>query len=130
MSRSKSSPPSQRMLRVGELVRHTLADFFAREEIADEELRGVALTFPEVRMTPDLKRADIFVMPLGGARAKEIAAALNRHSKYIRGQIVPKLGLRFAPQFQFLVDESFGEADRIEELLRSERVARDLKRGQ
>ena len=100
---------------------------------------GVASTVPEpsfakariewaARVTPDLKRADIFVMPLGGARAKEIAAALNRHSKYIRGQIVPKLGLRFAPQFHFLVDESFGEAERIEELLRSERVARDLKR--
>lgn len=116
------------MLRVGELVRHTLADFFAREEIADEALRGVAITVPEVRMTPDLKRADIFIMPLGGAHAVEVIAALNRHQKFIRGRIAPLLGLRFAPELKFLVDQTFGEADRIETLLKSDRVVRDLKR--
>lgn len=116
------------MLRVGELVRHALAEFFAREEIAAEALRGVAITVPEVRMTPDLKRADVFVMPLGGAHAEEVIAALNRHQKFIRGRVAPLLGLRFAPELKFLVDATFGEADRIATLLKSERVARDLKR--
>jgi ribosome-binding factor A len=124
--RHKASGPSQRMLRVGELVRHELAQFFAREEIEDPALAGVHLTVPEVRMSPDLKLASAYVMPLGGAHAAEIVAALNRHHRFIRGRIVPGLQLKFAPDIRFFVDETFDEFGRIDALLRSERVQRDL----
>lgn len=128
MSRDhKPSGPSQRMLRVGELVRHALAALFARGEVADDALRGVVVTVPEVRMTNDLKIANAFVMPLGGERAVEIVAALNRHRKFIRGVVAPQLGLKFAPEIKFFVDETFAEADRIDALLRSDKVQRDLQ---
>ena len=120
--------PTQRMLRVGELVRHALAALFARGEIEDEALAGAVITVPEVRMTPDLKLANAYVMPLGGERAAEIAEALNRHQKFIRGRIAPELELKFAPEFRFFVDTTFDEYGRIDALLRSERVQRDLGR--
>lgn len=122
----KPTGPSQRMLRVGELVRHALAAMFARGEIEDESLRGAVLTVPEVRMTPDLKIANAYVMPLGGAHAEEIVEALNRHRKFIRGRIAPQIDLKYAPEVRFYVDETFEEAGRIDALLRSERVRRDL----
>src|SRR5690606_10691711 len=84
---------------------------------------------PEVRMSNDLKIASAYVMPLGGERAEEIVAALNRHSKYIRGQVAPQLGLKFAPEVKFFVDDTFAEADRIDALLRSDKVQRDLAAG-
>lgn len=114
------------MLRVGELVRHALAQFLARGEIEDEAIGDAVITVPEVRMSPDLRVATAYVMPLGGARADEIAAALNRHQRFIRGRIVPELGLKFAPELRFLVDTTFDEFGRIDALLRSERVQRDL----
>lgn len=123
----KPTGPSQRMLRVGELVRHALAAIFARGDIEDEALRGAIVTVPEVRMTNDLKIADAFVMPLGGERAEEIVAALNRHRKFIRGQVAPQIGLKFAPEVRFFVDDTFEEASRIDALLRSDRVRRDLE---
>jgi len=107
------------MLRVGELVRHALASFFARDEIEDETLTGAVITVPEVRMTPDLKIANAYVMPLGGDRAEEIVAALNRHHRFIRGRIAPSLDLKFAPDLKFFVDDTFEEASRIDALLRS-----------
>ena len=122
----KPAGPSQRMLRVGELVRHALAALFARGEIEDEALRGAVVTVPEVRMTPDLKIANAYVMPLGGTHADEIVAALNRHRKFIRGRIAPQIDLKFAPEIRFFVDETFEEAGRIDALLRSDRVKRDL----
>jgi ribosome-binding factor A len=118
------------MLRVGELVRHALAEFFMRDEVADPALAGVTLTVPEVRMTADLKTATAYVMPLGGAHAEEVVAALNRHHRFIRGAVSPALDLKFTPELRFRVDETFAEADRIESLLRSERVARDLERDE
>lgn len=121
-----STGPNQRMLRVGELVRHALAAMFARGEIEDEALRGAVITVPEVRMSNDLKIASAYVMPLGGMHAKEIVEALNRHQKYIRGIIAPQLNLKFAPELRFLVDDTFEEASRIDALLRSDRVKRDL----
>lgn len=131
MSRShKSSEPSQRMLRVGELVRHALASFLMRDEVADPALSGVTVTVPEVRMTADLKTATCYVMPLGGAHAEEVVAALNRHHRFIRGAISPALDLKFTPDLRFRVDETFAEADRIDSLLRSDRVARDLDRDE
>ncbi|KQT48458.1 ribosome-binding factor A [Devosia sp. Leaf420] len=123
---SKPLGPSQRMLRVGELVRHALADIFARGEIEDEALVGSVVTVPEVRMTPDLKIANAYVMPLGGVHAEEIVAALNRHQKFIRGRIAPRINMKYAPDVRFYVDETFEEAGRIDALLRSDRVRRDL----
>lgn len=124
--RARSSEPSQRMLRVGELIRHELSAFLMRDEVADEELYGVTITVPEVRVSPDLKLATAYVMPLGGGHADEIVKALNRHKKFIRGQIVPRLNLKYAPDLRFVVDETFDEGDRIDALLRSDKVARDL----
>jgi ribosome-binding factor A len=114
------------MLRVGELVRHALARIFARGEIEDEELAGVTITVPEVRMSPDLKLASAYVMPLGGERAREVVAALNRHQRFIRGRVAPEIDMKFAPEIRFFVDETFDEFGRIDALLRSERVQRDL----
>lgn len=122
----KAAGPSQRMLRVGELVRHALAALFARGEIEDEALRGAVVTVPEVRMTPDLKLANAYVMPLGGIHAEEIIVALNRHRKFIRGRIAPQIDLKYAPEIRFFVDDTFEEAGRIDALLRSDRVKRDL----
>ncbi len=114
------------MLRVGELVRHALSALFARGEIEDEALAGATLTVPEVRMTPDLKIANAYVMPLGGERAAEIVAALNRHQRFVRGRIAPELDLKFAPEIKFFVDTTFDEFGRIDALLRTDRVQRDL----
>jgi ribosome-binding factor A len=125
--RHKPTGPSQRMLRVGELVRHALAGLFARGEIEDDELSGAVITVPEVRMSPDLKLASAYVMPLGGERANEIVAALNRHQRFIRGRVAPEIELKFAPEIRFFVDETFEEFGKIDALLRSDRVQRDLK---
>jgi ribosome-binding factor A len=125
----KPSGPSQRMLRVGELVRHALASVFARGDIEDEALDGAVITVPEVRMSNDLKLANAYVMPLGGQRAEEIVEALNRHRKFIRGRISPDLGLKFAPEVKFFVDTTFDEFGRIDALLRTDRVQRDLQAG-
>ena len=118
--------PSQRMLRVGELVRHALAGLFARGEIEDDALVGKVITVPEVRMSPDLKLATAYIMPLGGEGAAEVVAALNRHQRFIRGRIAPELDLKFAPEVRFHVDETFEEFGKIDALLRSDRVQRDL----
>src|SRR5688572_26110896 len=122
--------PSQRMLRVGELVRHALAAFFSRGEIDDELLAGKVLTVPEVRMSPDLKLATAYVMPLGGEKADEVVEALNRHKKFIRGRIAPELELKFAPEIRFMVDNTFEEFGRIDALLRTDRVRRDLDKDE
>lgn len=114
------------MLRVGELVRHALAALFARGEIEDEALVGAVVTVPEVRMTPDLKIANAYVMPLGGQHADEIVEALNRNRKFIRGRVAPLIDLKFAPEIRFFVDDTFAEAGRIDALLRSDRVKQDL----
>ena len=124
--RNRPTGPTQRMLRVGELVRHALAGLFARGEIEDEALTGAVLTVPEVRMSPDLKLASAYVMPLGGERAAEIVEALNRHQRFIRGRIAPELDLKFAPEVRFFIDETFEEFGKIDAILRSERVQRDL----
>ena len=123
----KPTGPSQRMLRVGELVRHALSGFLTRDEIEDPVLVGKAITVPEVRMSPDLKLASAYVMPLGGEGAAEIVAALNRHHRFIRGRIAPELDLKFAPDLRFFVDTTFEEFGKIDALLRSDRVQRDLK---
>src|SRR5690554_4455014 len=118
----KSTGPSQRMLRVGERVRHEVSALLMRGEILDPLLETVTVTVPEVRMTPDLKLAKVYVMPLGGENASEVAEALNAHAKFIRGRVTPALDLKYAPQLRFYVDETFDEYGKIDALLNSERV--------
>ncbi len=125
--KATKSAPSQRMLRVGELVRHALSSFLMRDEIRDPVVESHTITVPEVRMTPDLKHANCYVMPLGGGDAAEVVDALNRHRKFIRGRIVPEINLKYAPELRFLVDETFEEAGRIDALLRSDKVRQDLE---
>jgi ribosome-binding factor A len=124
----KPTGPTQRMLRVGELVRHALSNVLARGEIEDTLLEGKVITVPEVRMTQDLKLANAYIMPLGGEGAEEVVEALNRHHRFIRGRIAPELDLKFAPDLRFFVDNTFDEFGKIDALLRSDRVQRDLNK--
>lgn len=123
---SKPSGPSQRMLRVGERVRHEISALLTRGEILDPLLETLTVTVPEVRMSPDLKLAKVYVMPLGGENAEEAVKALNAHARFIRGRVAPALDLKYAPEFRFFVDTTFDEYGRIDALLRSDRVQRDL----
>jgi len=118
--------PSQRQLRVGELVRHALAELLARGEIHDEVLASQVLTIPEVRMSPDLRLATIFVMPLGGKDIEAVLAALENNKRYIRGEVARAVNLKFAPEVRFRADQTFDEALRIDRLLASDKVRQDL----
>lgn len=129
MSRSHhqhGAEPSQRMLRVAELVRHACAEVLSRGEINDPVLETHVVTVPRVKMSPDLKLATLFVMPLGGRDAKDVIKALDRHRAFLRGEIARKINLKFAPDVRFKVDDSFDNAARIDALLNSEKVRRDL----
>ncbi len=117
---------SQRQLRVGELVRHILAEMLTRGDIHDPVLEEHVVTIPEVRMTADLRLATIYAMPLGGRDADAVLDALNRHRRFLRGEIARRVNLKFAPDIRFAVDERFEEAERIERLLRTPAVQRDL----
>ena len=125
----KTTGPSQRQLRVGELIRHALAEMLTRGEIHDDVLAAHVVTIPEVRMSPDLRLATIYVMPLGGKDVKPVLAALERNKRYIRGEIAHAVNLKFAPDIRFLADETFDEADRIERLLASDKVRQDSRQG-
>jgi ribosome-binding factor A len=122
--------PSQRQLRVGEAVRHAVAELFTRGEVRDRVIEGHLISVPEVRMSPDLRLATIFVMPLGGRDGAAVLAALDRNKRYLRGAIARRVNLKFAPDIRFRLDERFTEAERIEELLRSPAVQRDLEGGE
>jgi len=124
----KSSGPGQRQLRAGELVRHAVAEVLSRGEVHDPVLEGHMITVPEVRMSPDLRQATIYVMPLGGRNAKEVLAALERNKKFLRGEVARRVNLKFAPDIHFRLDERFDEVERIEKLLRSPEVSRDLNK--
>src|SRR5207302_7996586 len=125
--RDGSSPSgSQRQLRVGELVRHALADILNRGSVHDPVLEGHLVTVPEVRMTADLRLATIYVMPLGGRDVNDVIAALDRNKKFLRGEIARRVNLKFAPDIRFRVDERFDEAERIEKLLRTPTVRKDI----
>jgi ribosome-binding factor A len=119
--------PSQRQLKVGELIRHALADIFFRAEIVDEVLSRHSITVPEVRMTPDLKLATVYVLPLGGGDAEEAVEHLNKHKRFLRGEVAKRISMRFMPELRFKVDTSFEASARIDELLASPKVARDLE---
>lgn len=123
---SQAKPPSQRQLRVGEVIRHELASMLARGEVHDEVLASHVVSVTEVKLTPDLKLATAYIMPLGGQAEKEVLAALDKHRRYMRGELARRLDLRFAPDIRFRRDETFDEADRISRLLRDDRVRRDL----
>src|SRR5436305_12617840 len=127
----KSSAPgggSQRQLRVGEQVRHAIAEILAQGSVHDADLEGHIITVPEVRMSPDLRLATIYVMPLGGKDIDEVIEALERNKRYLRGEIARHVNLKFAPDVRFHVDERFAEAERIDKLLKSPAVQSDLQR--
>ena len=124
--RDTGRTPSQRVLRVGELIRHALADMLVRGEIHDPMIETHMITVPEVRMTADLRLATVYVMPLGGRDVKEVVAALERNKRFLRGEIARRVNLKFAPDIRFRADERFDEAERIEKLLRTPEVQRDL----
>ena len=119
-------PPNQRQLRVGEEIRHALSDIFMRGETGDPYLGSVSITVSEVRISPDLKNATAYVMPLGGTNRDVLIDALMKVAPYLRTLVSKKVLLRHAPRIGFRIDNSFDEASRIEELLRRPEVARDL----
>ena len=121
---------SQRQLRVGELVRHALADLLMRGEVHDPVIEGHLITIPEVRMSPDLRLATVYVMPLAGRDTDDAIAAFERNKKYMRGEIAHQINLKFAPDLRFRADDRFEEAARIDKLLRSPEVKRDLDKDE
>src|ERR1700726_892057 len=124
--REQASGGSQRQLRVGELIRHELAEMLSRGDIHDPVIEGHLITVPEVRVSPDLRLATIYVMPLGGRDIEAVIEALDRNKRYVRGEIARRVNLKFAPEIRFRADERFDEAERIEKLLRTPAVQRDL----
>ncbi|MEO6340905.1 MAG: 30S ribosome-binding factor RbfA [Caulobacteraceae bacterium] len=119
--------PTQRQLRAGELVRHSLAEILRAEDIQDPALVGVSVTVTEVRLSPDLRHAIVFVEPLGGGHADLVVGGLNRVTKFLRGRLGRVVDLKFTPDLKFLHDESFNEASRISRLFDNPVVRRDLE---
>lgn len=118
--------PSQRQLRVGEMLRHALADVLRENDIRDPELEGVSVTITQVKPSPDMRYATVYCEPLGGKNAKEIVAALNRHKGFLRGEMGHRIAMKFTPDLRFVEDQSFAEAEKIETILKSPEVQRDL----
>ena len=118
--------PSQRQLRVGESLRHSLAELLLRIEINDEVLSGVPVTVSEVRTSPDLRQVTAFVAPLGGENKEAVVKALNRHCRFIRGELSHKVTLKYMPELKFKLDSSFDEYEKITDLLHTPKVAQDL----
>jgi ribosome-binding factor A len=127
--RNQSAGGSQRQLRVGELIRHELAAMFSRGDVHDPVIESHMITVPEVRMSPDLRLATIYIMPLGGRDETAVLDALERNKRYMRGEISRRVNLKFAPEIRFRIDERFDEAERIEKLLGTPVVQRDLAGG-
>jgi ribosome-binding factor A len=118
--------PSQRQLRVGEMLRHALSDILRENEIRDSDLEGVSVTITQVKPSPDMRYATVYCEPLGGKNAKAIVAALNRHKGFLRGEMGNLITMKFTPDLRFVEDESFAEAEKIETILKSPEVQRDL----
>ena len=118
--------PSHRSQRVGELIRHAAAELLSRGAVNDPVLEHTIVTVPEVRMSPDLRLATLYVMPLGGKDVAPVLAALERHKKYIRGEIAQRIAMKFAPDIRFRADDSFERGGKIDRLLNSPLVTRDL----
>ena len=126
---STSLGPSQRQLRVGELLRHALSEILVRGDVRDPDLAGVSVTITQVKPSGDMRHATVFCEPLGGKNADKIIAALNRHKAYLRGEMGHAIALRFTPELRFVEDKSFAEAEKIETILKSPRVQQDLRRA-
>src|SRR5262245_22144025 len=127
-NRENKAGPSQRALRAGEVIRHAIAELLSRGDIHDPVLQGHLITVPEVRMSPDLRLATIYVMPLGGKDIEAVLDALDRNKKFLRSEIAHRVNLKFAPEIRFRKDERFEEAERIGKILATPQVQRDLKR--
>jgi len=121
-----SAPPTQRQLRVGELIRHKLAEMLSRSEVHDDIIAAHVVTIPEVRLSPDLKLATVYVVTLGDTGTEAVIEALNRNKKYIRGEVARTVNLKFAPDLRFRRDETFDQASRIDALLASPKVRQDI----
>ncbi len=119
--------PSQRQLRVGELIRHALSEALARGDIYDDVIAGHVITISEVRMSPDLRTATVFVMPLGGQDVKPVLDAFENNRRYIRGLVAKAVNLKFAPDVRFREDKSFDSGHRIDRLL--DEISRTSRRG-
>ena len=119
--------PSQRQLRVGEALRHALADVLRRNEIRDPDLDGVSVTITQVKPSADMRYATVYCEPLGGKNAGAIIMALNRHKGFLRGEMGKLIATKFTPDLRFVEDQSFAEAEKIETILKSPQVARDLE---
>jgi ribosome-binding factor A len=125
--KTKSGEPTQRQLRVGEELRHALADIFIRGEAYIQSLEGMSITVSEVRLSPDLKHANAYVMPLGGGSfTKEVITKLNEHAPYFRHLVAGRLHLRFIPKVSFRPDDSFDEAQKISTLMNLPHVRKDI----
>jgi ribosome-binding factor A len=124
--RHEAGPPSQRRLRVGEEIRHILAEVIGRGELRDPALHDKPVTVTEVRISPDLKNATAYIVPLGGERSPEVMEALKRCAGFLRSVLAHRLQLRYAPQLSFELDRTFDEAQHINELLHRPDVQRDL----
>ena len=120
--------PSQRQLRVAELIRHALSETLVRGEIHDDVITSHVVTVTEVRLSPDLKIATAYIMPLGGVDLAPVLEALNRHKKFFRSVMAKAVNLKYAPDVRFREDETFEEAMRIDRLLHSDRVRRDIEK--
>jgi ribosome-binding factor A len=128
MTKTRSTKgPSQRQLRVGELIRHALADIFLSDQIEDEEISGRIISVAEVRASPDLRHATAYVAAVDQGNNEELARALNRHQRFLRGELARRVELRYVPEIVFRADQTAEAASRVEEILRSPDVARDLK---
>ena len=126
MPTSRERGPSQRQLRVGETLRHALADILRRNEIRDPDLLGVSVTVTQVKPSPDMRHATVFWNRSAAKTRKAVVDALNRHKGFIRGEMGHLIAIKFTPDLRFVEDTSFAEAQKIETLLKSARVARDL----
>ena len=128
MSLQSATPETRsvRLLKVGEQVRHVMSELLARQMVHDEVLTARAVSVTEVRMSPDLRHATVFIKPLLGADEDIVLKALRTNTAYFQKEVAGKLKLRFAAKLKFLADESFDEAERIEKLLRKPEVVRDL----
>jgi len=118
--------PSQRQLRVGELLRHALSEILSRDEVRDADLAGVSVTITQVIPSPDMRHATVFCEPLGGKNAGPVIAALNRHKGFLRGSMGRMIEIKFTPELRFVEDTTFAEAEKIANLLKSARVRKDL----
>ena len=133
MPRSKSrakAGPSQRQLRVGEMLRHALAEVLIRGDVRDPDLLGVSVTITQIIPSGDMRHANVFCEPLGGKNAEKVIPALNRNKAFFRGQLGHLIALKFTPELRFVEDKSFAEAEKIETILKSARVQQDLQKDE